>query len=173
MGLECHPPCPCDMFYQDGRLQCVFLRVIINHGWRVLRFWIGWGAFLFDTLARISPPLLDHHAQMLLDAPGFSLCLGPRLELSAASALRPRTWTSTYLDSLDIGLERLRPSIWLRCCLLGDWPQLQWRRVILPRSFLWEVSLLTERLGLWNSRQRRISRRLSKLLMGANLRNIA
>lgn len=90
-------------------------------------------------LARI-PPLLDHLTLRCSWTPldGFSHCLGPRLELSAASALRPRTWTSTYVDSLDIGFERFRPSVWLRRCLLGNRPQLQWRRVGFPRFCLIE-----------------------------------
>lgn len=91
--------------------------------------------------------------------PGFSHCLGPtRLDLPAASALRPRrTWTSTYVDSLDIGLERFRPSIWLRCCLLRNRPQLQRRRVgfLTAAGSLWK-RLLTSNLDSWNSRRRRI-----------------
>lgn len=68
--------------------------------WQVLR-WKG-------------SPVLDFNFS---DALGIHLDLtllaGPRLGISASSAFRLPSWISTYVDSLDIGPERLRSSVWL------------------------------------------------------------
>lgn len=45
--------------------------------------------------------------------PGLDTAGGPISRNLGFAALRLRTWTSTYVDSLDIGPQRLRTSIWL------------------------------------------------------------
>lgn len=74
------------------------------------------GLFWRDVIARISPPsLLDSQPQTLLEWPWIfhfacgGLCLGN----GRFNQPHARTWTSTYVDSLDAGPERFRPSIWL------------------------------------------------------------
>lgn len=46
---------------------------------------------------------------------------------------------STYMD-LDIGPERLRPSIQPRCCLLRDWSRPGWQRVRRPGFLQWALA---------------------------------
>lgn len=80
-------------------------------------------------MAKVSP-VLDFNLRMLLDFSGLEHCLRDRDWESRphhCSAFDPGlqlTWIS-----LDIGPERFRSPIRLRCRLLGDGPQLQWRRV--------------------------------------------